>query len=214
MKRRGLLLILIVALAPLAVAEQPPRAEIYDDGHMVVSGLPEILGDQEVMRHLSSGLTTTFSLRAEIKGAKLVGGARVDVRYELWDEVYQAVAVGIDGRGERRDFDDLEALLVWWHERQLLVFEGQEGKVAQGDSIALTLDVVPFSQSEKEDTQRWFSRSFAATRGGESARITDSAERRGDSLEKVLGVLMATSIQRRAVLSHEWTVAVTGGQRE
>ena len=192
MKRLALLMAFwALALAPPAGAEQPPNAAVDDDGRLVVSGLPAILGDEEVARHLSSGLTTTFGLRAEIKGNKLVGGARIDVRYELWDEVYQVVAVGIDGRGERRDFESMQSLAAWWSDLQLTVFEAQEGEVAAGDSLALALEVVPFSQSEQEETQRWFSRSFAATRGGESARVTDSAERRGDSLEKVLGVLMA-----------------------
>ncbi len=215
MKRLALLAAFwALALSSPAAAEQPPRVEIDDGGRLVVSGLPPILGNDEVSRHLTSGLTTTFSLRAEIKGRELHGGARIDVRYELWDEIFQVVVVGIDGSGERRDFGDPEALSTWWQELQLAVIEDPGGAVAQGESLAITLEVIPFSQSEQDDTQRWFSRSFAATRGGESARITESGERRGDSLEKVLGVLMATSIQRRAVLRDEWTVTILEGQHE
>ena len=59
---------------------------------------------------------------------------------------------------------------------------------------------------------RWFVRSFGDRATGAGPQVTDPAERRGDSLEKVLGVLMATSIRSSALYTTRWAVAVTGGQ--
>ncbi len=210
--RRLVLTVLLVLPAFVDAAGQAPVAVVAESGgQLVLSRLPAILGEEEIEGQLTSGLTTTFVLRAEVPGKKLVGGARVDVRFELWDEVFQVVAVGIDGEGEGRELLDREALEAWWADLSLTVLEFEADTLVVGETMNLTLEVVPFSQSEQEDTQRWFSRSFAASQGRGGGRLTDTAERRGDSLEKVLGVLMATSIQRRPVSSFRWFIVITGG---
>jgi hypothetical protein len=190
---------------------QPIKVELEEGARVVLIGLPAVLGDEEIVRHLTSGLTTTLAFRAELRGHESIGGARVEVRYELWEEVFQVVAVGIDGRGERQELADLEALASWWSTLRLTVLELAGDQPAAGQNLELTLEVVPFSASEQDDTQRWFSRSFGASKSGDSERVTDAAERRGDSLENVLGVLMATSIQRHPVLTRSWKVSIPGG---
>ncbi|MCP4898180.1 MAG: hypothetical protein GY906_14500 [bacterium] len=205
---RARCLLLAALLVPLLVgAEMPIRLVGNSAGKIAITEFPAILEEEEITRQLTSGLTTSFVFRAEVKSESLVGGARVDVRYELWDEVFQVVAVGIDELGERQTLPDIAALKSWWSELSLTVIE-REGESATGKDLRLTLDVVPFSLSEQDDTQRWFSRSFAASQGGASSRIGDAGERSGSSLEKVLGVLMATSIQRSALSTYRWTKSV------
>lgn len=210
--RRYLLATLVAVLPVSVVAQTPPvRVSVEPGGGIVVSNLPDILGREEIARHLKSGLTTTFAFHAEIRGTEQRGGARVDVRFELWDEVYQVAAVGIDGRGERRQIDDFDGLTAWWRQLRLTVIANDGGSASTDRTLLLELSVVPFSQSEQDDAQRWFSRSFAASKTDAADRVTDAAERRGDPLEHVLEVLMATSIQRSAVSTYHWAMQLPGG---
>ena len=203
-----------LALAPLCVAAHaapPPRVAI-DAGHRLVVGrLAGILAEEAVARQLESGLTTTFVFRVEA-GGRALGGARVDVRYDLWYEVFEVVAVGSDGRGERVTLAGRAALEAWWSNLELVVAEPGSPAAPLPRELVLVLEVIPFSASEQDDAQRWFVRSFGATAARDGRRVTDPAERRGDSLEKVLGVLMATSIRSSALFSARWAVAVAGGR--
>jgi hypothetical protein len=202
--------LLIVAFPAMTTAQAPMPIDVgvAPDGSVVVNQLPDILKNDDINRHLTSGLTTTFAFQAQIRGRDHRGGARIDIRFELWDEVFEVAAVGIDGSGDRRQVKNIDELVDWWNELRLTVLLPDESLERSTHRVDLQLDVVPFSQSEQDDTQRWFSRSFAASKTGASERVTDSAERRGDSLEKVLGVLMATSIQRSAVSTHRWAIVV------
>ncbi len=75
----------------------------------------------------------------------------------------------------------------------------------------VVLDVVPFSQAERDDTERWFSEVIgAAARSGEE-ETERSPDDREESLGRVLSVMIATSIQRRALTSYQWTLELPGG---
>jgi hypothetical protein len=208
---RCLLTALVSVLPVVGVTQTPPiEVDVDPDGTVVVSNLPDIFGRDEIARHLRSGLTTTLAFQAQIRGTRQQGGARIDVRFELWDEIFQVAAVGIDGKGERTQLDDLEALATWWSELRLTVIVPDSGSAPKAGTLLLDLSVIPFSQSEQDDAQRWFSRSFAGSTTDAADRVTDSAERRGDPLEQVLGVLMATSIQRGEVMSYHWAMPLPG----
>ena len=76
--RRLVLTVLLVMQAFVDAAGQEPVSVVAEpDGQLILSRLPAILGEEEIERQLTSGLTTTFVLRAEVSGKKLVGGARV-----------------------------------------------------------------------------------------------------------------------------------------
>jgi hypothetical protein len=201
----------LASVCAAASAGSPPSIAIDAKHRLVVGRLAPILAEEAVSRQLQSGLTTTFVFRAEAGGRQL-GGARVDLRYDLWDEVFEVVAVGADGRGERVTLAGRAALEKWWSSLELVVAEQGSFSAVRSREFVLAVEVVPFSASERDDAQRWFVRSFGASTTRDSFQVTDPAERRGDSLEKVLGVLMATSIRGSALYTARWEVAVTGGQ--
>ncbi|MEM9292099.1 MAG: hypothetical protein AAGD01_10500 [Acidobacteriota bacterium] len=200
------LAVLLVALLGLlwshealqAQPAQPLRLETAGQRIELV-GLPPVLDEAPVRRQLDSGLTATFALTVTPSEGE-VGGARVEVRYELWDEVYLAQAVGVNGGVVRQELADLEALAQWWRELRLPVLEGAADLPA-----AIRLDLVPFSEAEEQDTRRWLTASMAPD--GDEARELGADLEGGESLGKVFNVLMATSIRRRAVFSQEWMVS-------
>jgi hypothetical protein len=210
-RRAALVALTLASVCTAARAAPPPGVSLDTEQRLVVGRLAAILAEEAVARQLESGLTTTFVFRAEVAG-RVLGGARVDVRYDLWDEVFQVVAVGADGRGKRATLAGRAALETWWSSLELVVAERASSAALMPRELVLALEVIPFSASEQDDAQRWFVRSFGATATRDGPQVTDPAERRGDSLEKVLGVLMATSIRGSALYSARWAVAVTGGR--
>lgn len=199
---------LLVALpvAPPAAAETV-QLDLGPERNVILSGLPPILADEEVRDQLTTGLTTTLLFRFEPRRREGTAGARVEVRYELWDEEFHVAVLTVDGRLERRVLSSFEELSAWWSGLGLRVMD-EEAWRSSGRSVRLVLDVIPFSQAERDDTERWFSEVIgaAARSGGEE---TDrSPDDREESLGNVLSVLIATSIQRRALTSYRWPVAV------
>lgn len=211
MRRAALIALTLASVCAAARAVPPPRVVIDAEQRLVVGKLVAILDEDAVARQLESGLTTTFFFRIEAAG-QVLGGARVDVRYDLWDEVFEVAAVGADLRGERATLAGRAALAAWWSGLELVVAERDSLAAPRPRELVLALEVVPFSASEQDDAQRWFVRSFGESATKTGPQVTDPAERRGDSLEKVLGVLMATSIRSSALYTTRWAVAVTKGQ--
>lgn len=196
----ALLLGMLMAVAlfvPLVVwaAEEDPRVAIDRAGDLVISSLPPIVDADEVERHLVSGLTTSFVFQVRAPGLPRAGGARVDVRFELWDEVYLVTV--IDGRGqvERSRHESDDVFLEWWSEVELVLSPASQA-VRPGSQAKVSLAVVPFSQDELVDTQRWLAESME-TGGG-----------RGGTGPSAVSALIATSMQRRAVRSMSWSLAV------
>jgi hypothetical protein len=201
-------LLLATALTGPAAAGEI-RIERGADGLLRLAGLPALLENEDVARQLDTGLTTTFAFRVDLPGAagQAAGGARAEVRFALWDEVFHVAAAGIDGTVHREVLPSREELRAWWRDLVLPILDGRSGVVARATEARVLLEVVPFSRAEQDDTQRWFAHGAdAATATGE--RFSDSPDDREGSLEQVFGVLIATSIQRRALISHRWTLAL------
>ena len=199
----------LLLLAPSPAPADPPRLDLDPERGMVLAGLPPILAEEEVRKHLTTGLTTTFLFRLEPQRREVAAGARVEVRYELWDEVFHVAVLSADGRLERRVVPSFEQLSVWWQELGLPVMRLGAGRATERE-VRVVLDVIPFSQAERDDTERWFSEVIgaAAESGGEeTARSPDDRE---ESLGHVLSVMIATSIQRRALTSYQWTLELPG----
>jgi hypothetical protein len=199
-------LLLVAAFASSAVADDV-RLERGTDGLLRLAGLPPLFENEDVARQLGTGLTTTFAFRVDLPGSggQAVGGARAEVRFALWDEVFHVAAAGIDGNVRRQILASREELQAWWSDLALPILDGRSAVVARATEARVLLEVVPFSRAEQDDTQRWFAHGAdAATATGE--RFADSPDDREGSLEQVFGVLIATSIQRRALISHRWTL--------
>ena len=91
--------LLLLALVVRLEALQAPAVDTTHDG-LALSRLPPVLADPEVRKQLGTGLTTSFVFTATARGGpagKTKGAARVDVRYDLWDEIY--IVTRIDGSG-------------------------------------------------------------------------------------------------------------------
>ncbi len=205
---RGTLLgsILILLVAAPARAVEAPRLEL-DHGALVISGLPDVLSRPEVRPQLASGLTTTFVVRVSADdehGAKAAGGGTVAVRFEPWDEVFLVAAAGVEGGARKDSLPSFERLSVWWRDLKLPVLPATALSPAGPWRVKVAVHVVPFSESERADTQSWFS---ASVGGGQRSNAQDlSAAAKKSPESGILDLLVATSIQRRSLVSYDWTV--------
>jgi len=208
---RWTLLLLLVPLRLAAV--QAPALETVREG-LALTRLPPILAEQEVRKQLGTGLTTSFLFEATAKGAadgKLRGAARVDVRYELWDEVYIVTRFDATGRAARTTLPSFERLTQWWREARLVVF--RPSATAAARSLAIRLRVIPFSQAEQLDAQRWFSQALSAEKSGSAGAVSEAVEDQPESFSQVINLLLATSIGRSALLEYQWSLPLPQGRK-
>ncbi len=196
-------LLLPLLLAPALGAAENPRIELDPEHQMVLTSLPPILADEEVKEHLTTGLTTTITLRPR---GKVLGGALVEIRYDLWDEVFHVAAVGFGSRTLRAELPTFEDLAEWWRELRLRFLDGSRLGHPWPRELEVTARVVPFSQSEEDDTQRWFSESIEHHDGTDA--LGRSSEKQTETLQRTFNLLLATSIRRRPLAAYTWTVTL------
>lgn len=204
--RRVWLLLCCLLMASPALAAGPSLQP--EGGWVVLAGLPPLLDRAEVRKQLDSGLTATLAFDVRTTGAspeKLRGGARVDIRYELWDEIYVVTRLDASGKRERLRFDSFEKLGRWWREARLTVLPLPRGAGQWTSSVWVR--VIPFSQAEQRETQRWLSESMAGEGEGSAGAVAQALEDRPASLSQVLQLLVATSIGRPALFEQEWKLA-------
>ncbi len=203
--RLALLALLLAALGARAAEPPAPAFELRERA-LAVSALPPVLARPEVRPHLSTGLTTTLFVEVRAtdgEGHRARGGARVEVRYELWDEVFLVNAMGIDGRPHRESLPSFERLLGWWQSLALPILAADPLSARGPWKLDVRLSVIPFSQSEQRDTQRWLTESIerrAETPPGGNAAA------RPEPLTGALDALIATSIQRQRLVGYDWQV--------
>jgi len=201
----GSILCVLSAVVPAAAIEAP-RLEL-DHGALVVSGLPDVLSRPEVRPHLASGLTTTFVVRvsaADERGAKAAGGGTVAVRFEPWDEVFLVSAAGVAGGARKDSLASFERLGTWWRDLKLPAVPAAGLSAAGPWQVKIAVHVVPFSESERAETQSWFSESVGGAQRSNADDLSAAAKKNPES--GILGLLVATSIQRRSLVSYDWTV--------
>lgn len=214
---RGAWLLRCLLLGGLLLAGPACAAPLLqpEGGWVVLAGLPPLLDRAEIRKQIDSGLTATLAFDVRTAGAapeKLRGGARVDVRYELWDEVYLVTRLDAAGRRERLRFDSFEKLGRWWREARLAVLPLP--RAAGQWPTSVWLRVIPFSQAEQRQTQRWLTESMSGDGDGSAGAVSQTLEDRPASLSQVLQLLVATSIGRPALFEQEWNLAFsTGGVR-
>jgi hypothetical protein len=199
------------ALPAAPVALPAPALEAARDG-IALSRLPPILGEEEVRKQLGTGLTTSFAFEATARTAdgKLKGAARVDVRYDLWDEIYIVTRIDASGRAVRVTLPSFERLAEWWRDARLVLIRGP---AAGATTVDVRLKVIPFSQAEQLETQRWFSQALSAEKSGSAGAVSDAVEDQPESFSQVINLLMATSIGRPALLEYAWKLPVPQGKK-
>lgn len=194
-----------------AAATGEPRLELSPRQAWVLYDLPDLLAGDEVKPHLLTGLTTSFNFQLSIRGVnggEPIGAAKVDVRYELWDEVFHVAVLDLDGRREPRVVPSFDALRAWWGELRLTILASTPEHAA-APKARVTVDVVPFSQSESAETRRWLADSVDAGAGGSGPEeVAGLGEEPFEPLDRVLSLLLTTSIKRRALLSFAWSLPV------
>jgi hypothetical protein len=208
------LFVLLLAAGRLG-AVTAPAVEAARDG-LALSRLPPILGEEEVRKQLGTGLTTSFAFEATARGAtgaKVKGAARVDVRYDLWDEIYIVTRIDASGHAARVTLPSFERLAEWWRDARLVLIRGPAAPVAGVVSVDVRLRVIPFSQAEQLETQRWFSQALSAEKSGSAGAVSDAVEDQPESFSQVINLLMATSIGRPALLEYAWKLPVFQGKK-
>lgn len=188
MVRRAGVLALSLLFAALVRAQQPQLAFSVQNGGVVAAALPlSILQDATVHKQLRSGLTTTFLIVARQRDTRVVTGARIEVRYDLWDEVWIAQRVELNRRGERQRLTSLDALEKWWR-TPVRLMSTKASRVA----LQVDLSVLPFSAAEEEDAREWITKSGGVGTEGGSGGLVDA--------------LIGTTISAKPLTSYRWNV--------
>jgi hypothetical protein len=192
MVARGFVLLALVLLPSLAGAQQPPRpAYSVQPNGVVAATLPApILSETDVRKRLVSGLTTTFLVAARNRATDAVSGARIEVRYDLWDEVWLVRRIEFDRKSEQQRITSFAELEKWWRTPLRLL-------ATNADRVSLQLDltVLPFSAAESDDARQWISKPGGGSAAGGSGGIVD--------------VLIGTTIDAKPITSYRWNVELS-----
>lgn len=149
-----------------------------------------ILSDADVRKQLSSGLTATFVVAARNRLTAAVTGARVEIRYDLWDEVWIVRRIEFDRRQEQQRIKSFEALEKWWRTPLRLMATG-EPRV----SLQIDATVLPFSAAEREDAREWISKAGGVGSAGGGGGLIDA--------------LIGTTISAKPIASYRWNVELS-----
>ena len=206
----------LLALSLLALplqAAQAPALEVTREG-FVLTRLPPVLAEPEVRKQLGTGLTTSFIFQATAKGpgVKSKGAARVEVRFEPWDEVYLVTRIDLAGRAQRTTLPSFERLSEWWRDSRLVV--ARPPAAANARILEVRLRIIPFSQSEQLDAKRWFSQALSAERSGVAGALSEAVENQPESFSQLLNLLLADAIGRPSLLEYQWKLPIPLGKKK
>jgi hypothetical protein len=153
-------------------------------GGVVTATLPlHVLENRSVRRQLESGLTTTFLL--SVNGETR---ARLEVRYDLWDEVWLVRRTDAARKVEAQKLANREALERWWR-TALQLMTSDAARI----SLELELNVLPFSAAEEEDARQWIAKSGGVgTSSGGGGALVDA--------------LIGTTLSAKPITSFRWDV--------
>jgi hypothetical protein len=190
MVTRATVALLLVLAAAGARAQQRPSFTVQAGG-VVAATLPlSVLQDTGVRKQLASGLTTTFLLVARPRDARLTA-ARLEIRYDLWDEVWLVRRIEFDGKSERQRIASQDALEKWWR-APVRILSTNAARLA----LQVDLTVLPFSAAEEEDAREWITKSGGVgTAGGGAGALVD--------------ILIGTTLSAKPITSYRWHVDLT-----
>jgi len=181
----------IVVLLPCLAFAQTKTTFVAQPGRVVAILLPAtMLAERDVQKHLGSGLTTTFIAVAQERDAGGSVTSRIEIRYDLWDEVWLVRRIEFDGREDRQRLPSRDALDKWWR-APLRLYS------AHGDQVSLnvTLTVLPFSVAEGEDARQWISKSGGLAAPGSGSPLVTA--------------LIGTTISAKAIRSYRWNASIS-----
>ncbi|CAM2069982.1 hypothetical protein SCOR_31695 [Sulfidibacter corallicola] len=212
-----LLLISLWSVRPAPTVEA--RVNLVADAR-VVAHLPDSLFEEdEVRENLMSGLTTSLLILVETRddaGRLQRGGARVDIRYELWDEQLLVTALDMSGQVQKHMFDDLDELKAWWRAWPMYVLPEMSGVLPSHARARIRLEVVPFSVNEQSSAQLWLSGAGGRAPDGVQNDGTGSVRREGEAGQtgpglsaRLINLMVATSVKRKPLLTFTWRVPIT-----
>jgi hypothetical protein len=188
MVRPALAVVCSLLLAAALRAQQPQLGFAVQPGGVVAATLPlSILQDASVRKQLRSGLTTTFLFVARQRDTRILSGARIEIRYDLWDEVWIVQKIEHDRKSERQRLTSLDALEKWWR-TPLRMMATKASHVA----LQIDLSVLPFSAAEEADARQWITKSGGVGTSSGSAGLVDA--------------LIGTTISARPLTSYRWNV--------
>ena len=177
---------LAVLLLPLFVrAQQKPSFSIQAGGVVAATMPLAILADVDVKRQINSGLTATFLVVARNRTTTAASAARMEIRYDLWDEVWIVRRMDFDRKAEQLKITSKEALEKWWRTPLRLL-----ATTAPSVSLQIDMTVLPFSAAEKEDARQWISKAGGVGSGG--AGLVDA--------------LIGTTIDAKPITTYRWNV--------
>lgn len=201
------------ALALLLLAATPVRPSPVlargPSGYLVLSRLPPVLGQGEIRRQLETGLTTTLAFEIRIAGSRTPGAARLDVRYEPWDEVFHLRQIEASGKVVHTRLPSFAKLAEHWGKLELAVLETRKLGPRPGKA-EVRLKVIPFSRAEQLETQRWMSRPPTDREPGSAGALSGALDEPATPIGQVLDLLLATSIERGALTELSWKVDISG----
>jgi hypothetical protein len=184
--KRAWLAAAVILLQVAAAPEPPPTATMSDSAVRVV--FPEhILRRAGVRKQLASALTTTFLVTArtrDIAEAK----SRIEVRFDLWDEVYLVRRIELGRVVEQRKLASMNELLQWW-QTPMHVLDVRAPRA----TLDLRLTILPFSTAEEGDAREWLSKS-----GGVGTEQSPA--------DGVVGAMIGTTIQARPIATYRWSI--------
>ena len=181
-----------IALAVFAARTDATTPSFLAQPNRVVAIVlpPGILGDRAVREQLAGGLTTTFILAAHQRGSDVSGGARIEIRFDLWDEVWLVHRIEFDGRESHERFASQQLLEKWWSAPTRII-----AAATQRASLTVSLTVLPFSIAEGKDAREWIARSAGAT----------PAEPRSSPF---ISALIGTTLHAKAIRTDQWSADV------
>lgn len=178
-------MVLLLACLPLR-AQQRPSFTVHA-GVVAVTLPASVLQDKTVRKQLSSGLTTTFLVVARQRELNRVTGARIEVRYDLWDEVWIVRRIEFDGKTDRQRLTAQDALDKWWRTPVRLLSTS-----APRVALQVEVSVLPFSAAEEEDARQWITKSGGVGTAAGEGGLVDA--------------LIGTTISARPITSYRWNV--------
>jgi hypothetical protein len=185
-------LVALLLAAPVAAAEPPNLIADADATRIRIA--PELFDEPAVARRLRSGLTTTLRIELVARtGPKRRGGARVGIRWDLWDERWIVQVFEFDGKRERTILPPGTGLASWIGARTWRVAPPANDP----SPWTVELEVLPFSSSEEEDARDWASRGTAMAPKGDLDESSDF---------RFLDLILGTSIRARPLLRYRWVI--------
>jgi hypothetical protein len=186
MVKRAVMAMLLLAAAT-ARADSRAVFSALPGGVVGVAFQSSILDESAIRKQLDGGLTTVFLIVVKERGTKNTSAARLEIRYDLWDEVWLVRRVDFDRRGEQQRIASFEALAKWWR-ITTRVFATSAGRAA----LDIEMRVLPFSAAEEKDARDWISKSGGVATASGGGGLVDA--------------LIGTTIAARPITTYRWSI--------